>query len=78
MLFLTIFYLIQSLFCLIYIDEDDFKNEMDSAQYATELYEYSIVIERLKILHALSLGSIAFFVVLFTRKFKILNDTHYA
>ena len=42
------------------------------------MYEYSITMERMKILHAISLGSIAFFVFLFTRKFKILNETHYA
>jgi len=78
MLFLTIFYLIQSLFCLIYIDEKDFKEANKGAQYATELYEYSVTIEKMKILHALSLASLSFFVVLFTRKFKILNDTHYA
>ena len=42
------------------------------------MYEYSITMERMKIIHALSLGSIAFFVLLFTKKFKILNDSHYA
>ena len=62
----------------MYIDLEDFKNELDSAQYAVELYEYSVTMERMKILHALSLASIAGFVFLFTRKFKILNETHYA
>merc|ERR1719367_2087848 len=35
-------------------------------------------IERLKVVHALSLGSVALFVVIFTRKFKVLNEKHYA
>lgn len=31
----------------------------------------------INIVHALTLLSMAFFVVLFTRKFKLLNDSHY-
>lgn len=31
----------------------------------------------INIVHALTLLSLSFFVVLFTRKFKILNDSHY-
>ena len=42
------------------------------------MYEYSLTIEKLKVVHALCLGSVAFYVVLFTRKFKILNESHYA
>ena len=78
MFFLTLIYFVQSIICICYLDEKDFRTHMLNAQYGKEIYEYSLLIEKLKIFHALTLGSIAFFVLLFTRKFKILNETHYA
>ena len=59
--------------CIYYIDEDEFKEHVDSGQYGTEIYEYSLLIEKLKVVHALCLGSVAFYVLLFTKKFKMLT-----
>ena len=78
MFFLTLVYFVQSIICIFSLDEKDFRGHMNNAQYGYEIYEYSILIEKLKIFHAITLGSIAFFVLLFTQKFKILNETHYA
>ena len=78
MFFLTLVYFVQSLICYVYLDPKEFQEHMNNAQYGIEIYEYSLLIEKLKIVHALSLASVAFFVVLFTRKFKMLNEKHYA
>ena len=78
MFFLTVVYFIQSLICLFCLDEEEFKHHIDNSQYGTEIYEYSLTIERLKIVHALCLGSVALFVLMATRRFKMLNEKHYA
>ena len=75
---LTDIYLVQSLICLMWIDEADFQKAFENAQFGTEIYEYSVTMERMKILHAISLSSLAFFVLKATSKFKLLNETHYA
>jgi len=63
---------------MFYLDEDEFHDGFNNRQYSTEIYEYSVTIEKLKVVHALSLGSVAFFVLMSTRRFKILNEKHYA
>ena len=78
MFFLTIIYFVQSMICWAYLDPQEFQKHIKNGQYGHEIYEYSLTIEKLKIVHALSLGSVAFFVLLFTRRFKMLNEKHYA
>ena len=41
------------------------------------MFEFSKSIEQIKVVHALSLACIGLFLVVFTRKFKVLNKTHY-
>ena len=73
---LAILYLVQSLVCLYQLSADDFLDQF-TKQYAIEVYEYSIQIERMKVVHALSIGSIAVATLIMTRKFKMLNGSHY-
>ena len=77
MLFLVIIYFIQTLISMSYLEPDDFYSAFKSRQYAQEIYEYSVTIERMKVLHALALGSIAIATLYFTLKFKMLNPKHY-
>lgn len=60
------------------MDRDSFidwaKSEND---YGIEMYGLVSTVCLINIVHALTLLTLAFFVVLFTRKFKILNDSHY-
>ena len=42
-----------------------------------EVYKYSIEIERMKVVHALSIGSISMATLVMTNRFKMLNDSHY-
>ena len=77
MLFLVIVYFIQTLICISYLDPEDFNSAFKSRQYAQEIYEYSVTIERMKVLHAMALGSIAVATLYFTLKFKMLNPKHY-
>ena len=78
MFFLTVVYSVQSLVCWAYLDPKEFQEHISNGQYGIEIYEYSLLIEKLKVVHALSLGSVAFFVLLAARKFKMLNEKHYA
>ena len=78
MFFLTLVYFVQSVICICYIDASDFSGLFRSAQYSYEVYEYSLLIEKLKVFHALTLASLALFVIMFTQKFRILNEKHYA
>lgn len=41
------------------------------------MYQYSVDIEKIKAVHALTLISIASYLIHFTRKFKLLNQSHY-
>ena len=73
---LAIVYLIQSLVCLFHLSADDFLDNFNR-QYAMEVYDYSLQIERMKVIHALSIGLISVATLVMTSRFKMLNDSHY-
>ena len=77
LLTLTLIYLLQSLYCLIYLDEDQFLTIFSNPTYANEIYRYSVEIEQMKVIHSLTLASIALFVLMLTFRFKVLNEKHY-
>lgn len=77
MFVLTMIYLVQAILCLEWLDPRDFEANLPM-RYAQEVYKYSLEFERMKIVHALTLGSIAAFVTLSTCRYRSLNQMHYA
>ena len=73
MFILTVIYLIQALLCLEWLDLRDFEASLANKRYADEIYTYSLQFEKMKVVHALTLGSIAGFVTLFTCRYRTLN-----
>ena len=63
--------------CLVLIDKEDFQEMFTNPAYADQVYEFSVTIEKMKVVHALTLSAIAIFVVLLTYRFAILNERHY-
>ena len=74
---LTLFYLFQSCYSLWRIRFEDFHVSYVSAAYSSELYGLTVAIERVKVVHALTLLSLALFIIKVTGRFKILNFSHY-
>ena len=77
MLVLTLVYLCQTIYQLNHLTPKDFIGMFQSHIYDMEVFLYSQKIEYMKVVHALSLASIGAFLVYFTRKFKVLNESHY-
>jgi hypothetical protein len=63
--------------CLRGLDPRDFEATLDSKRYADEIYTYSVEFERMKIVHALTLATISAFILVFTCRFRTLNQMHY-
>lgn len=63
--------------CLKWLDVRDFESNFSSKRYADEVYTYSVQFEEMKIVHALTLATISLFIVLFTCRFRTLNQMHY-
>ena len=77
LLTLTLIYLGMTIYQLQRLKPDDFIGMFQSHMYDMEVYYYSKKIEWMKVVHALCLASIGGFLVHFTRKFKMLNESHY-
>lgn len=77
MVSLTVIYLCQTVLCFNLVKLEDFEQEMSRKDYALEVYEFSRDIEMMKIVHAITLVCIAAFLILFTNRFKMLNENHY-
>ena len=77
MLLLTLIYLGLTIYQVKHLKPEDFIGMFVSHPYDYEVYLYSEKIEYMKVIHALSLASIGVFLVYFTRKFKVLNESHY-
>jgi hypothetical protein len=77
MLLLTLIYLGLTIYQLVNLDANDFIGMFVSHPYDYEVYLYSEKIEYMKVVHAISLACIGVFLVHFTRKFKVLNESHY-
>jgi hypothetical protein len=45
--------------------------------YASEIYKYSLIIEEMKIIHAILFLVISIFLVRTTNRFRVLTDYHY-
>mmetsp|Transcript_33356 Transcript_33356/g.43938 ORF Transcript_33356/g.43938 Transcript_33356/m.43938 type:complete len:110 (+) Transcript_33356:299-628(+) len=75
---LSVVYLFQTTICYAMLDVSVF-NELarSESDYGEELYGMVKNVCLINIVHALTLLSLALFVVLFTRKFRILNESHY-
>ena len=63
--------------CLEQLDPRDFEASFDSKRYADEVYTYSVEFEKMKIVHALTLATISAFILVFTCRFRTLNQMHY-
>ena len=74
---LSCVYLFQSLFCLIYLDKNDYLDNYFHEEYANELYEYSIQIEYMKIVHAISLCTVCTLELFYFLKHRIVTRSHY-
>ena len=77
LLTLTVIYLLQSIYQLRHLSESDFYGKFVSRMYDIEVFMYSKEIEKIKVVHAISLMCIGIYLVFFTRKFKVLNKSHY-
>ena len=77
MLLLTVAYAVQAVFCLKWLDIRDFEANLPTKRYADEVYTYSVQFEKMKIVHAATLATISLFVVVFTCRFRTLNQMHY-
>ena len=60
-----------------FLEEQSFLDYFSNEDYAMEIYGLIEHVMIVNIVHALTLMSLGFFVLLFTRKFKILNENHY-
>ena len=75
---LSVVYLIQTTVCYIMLDPAVFLDWANSStDYGHEMYALVKNVCLINIVHALTLFTIALFIVMFTRKFKILNQSHY-
>ena len=77
MVILTVIYLLQTIVCYSMLKLEDFEEEFERKDYAKDVYEYSIDIELMKIVHAITLVCVSLFLILFTNRFKMLNENHY-
>ena len=70
-------YLFQCVVCYSTLNIGTFFAYKSNEVYAQELYDFVAYVMLANVIHALTLLSMAFFVLLATRKFKILNERHY-
>jgi len=52
LLVITFFYLFQTIVCLCYISINDFTPMFTSVDYAIEIFDFSVIIDKMKIVHA--------------------------
>ena len=74
---LTVFYLVQTVICYFNLNEETFSAYFSSQDYAAEMYDLTSTVCLVNIGHAFTLMLLGAVVVLFTRRFKILNESHY-
>lgn len=77
MLLLTLVYFGQAMLCLEWLDPRDFEANYWNKTYARQIYSYSLQFEKMKVVHALTLASISFFVTLFSCRYRTLTQLHY-
>ena len=77
LLMLTLIYFIQTIYCIHNLHFIDFAKTFPNARYAEEMYYYSLAIEKMKIVHAISLFIISFFLVRMTAKYHLITERHY-
>ena len=59
------------------LDKQSFDDYFSNSDYAKEMYGLIEHVCMMNIVHALTLMSLGFFILMFTRRFKILNEKHY-
>ena len=75
---LAVVYLTQTTVCYSMLDPAVFVEwARSSSEYGTEMYGLVKNVCLINIVHALTLFSVALFIVMFTRRFKVLNKSHY-
>ena len=74
---LSCMYLFSAIVCYNHLSQAEFDRYFSNKAYAAEMYGMVSTIGLVNIIHALTLISLAAFMIVFTRKFKILNEMHY-
>ena len=74
---LSIVYLLQAVYCYAKLDREKIADRFSNEDYVDELFNFVSTVCLINIVHALTLISLAVFVVILTRRFKILNEKHY-
>ena len=74
---LSLVYLLQAFYCYIKLDREKINERYSNEEYSEELFNFISTVCQINIVHALTLISLGIFVVILTRRFKILNEKHY-
>ena len=74
---LSLVYLLQAFYCYAKLDRENIAERYSNEDYGDELFSFVSTVCLINIVHALTLISLAVFVVILTRRFKILNEKHY-
>ena len=74
---LALVYVFQTVVSYAFLNPKSFEGYISNEHYRAEAYSFVESICIMNIVHGLTLLSLAFFVILSTRKFKILNESHY-
>lgn len=74
---LSLVYLLQAFYCYVKLDREKIAERHSNEDYGDELFNFVSTVCLINIVHALTLISLAVFVVILTRRFKILNEKHY-
>lgn len=76
-LVLTLVYLFQTIVCYSMLDEDRIERQFSNPTYGMEILRFVREICIMNIVHSLTLMSLGVFMLLATRRFKVLNRSHY-
>ena len=74
---MTALYTCQTFYCLSAISPDDFRQGFASEEYAQEIYDYSLDIEWMKMVHSSMLLMLSVFLVKTTSANRLLTQSHY-
>ena len=77
LLIVTFSYFLQTIICLRNIKLDDFTSMFTSELYAKEIFDYSLLIEQMKVFHSLLLLLISIFLIKTTARYNLLTQSHY-
>ena len=78
LLLMSLIYCIQSIMCWANISMDDFNRIFYArSAYAQEMFWYSLVIERMKVVHSICLLLISAYLATMTASGQLLTDKHY-